>query len=110
MQFELYIDGEKKTFTAPFVPMLARRKYLELEAAVEKKIKENENYTPSRQEELEEETEMISILCDVVFQGQFTVDQVFNGAEFEYVFSKLQEAVWGKKTTKKDDEGNDLGE
>lgn len=108
MQIELYIDGEKKIFTAPFVPMLAKRRYLEIEATAEKKIEENENYIPSRKEQLEEETEMVSILCDVVFNGQFTVDQVFNGASDEYVYDKLREAVFGKP--KVSDEGNDQGE
>ena len=41
MQIELYIDDEKKTFTTHVVPMLARRKYLEIEAAAEEKIEKN---------------------------------------------------------------------
>ena len=107
MQIELYIDGEKKTFTTPFVPMLAKRKYLEITAATEEKIKENENYIPSPKEQLEEENELLTILCDVVFGGQFTLEQLVAGASDEYVYSKLREAVFGKP--KNSDEGNEKG-
>lgn len=37
MDIELYIDGELKKFSVPFVPMSARRKYLEVLAETEKK-------------------------------------------------------------------------
>lgn len=111
MQIDIYIDGEKKTFVAPIVPMLAKRKYLEIEAAAEEKSKADENYYPSAKEQLEEENEMLAILCDVVFNGQFTVDQLVSGAEDEYVYSKLREAVFGKpKTDKVEQEGNEKGE
>ena len=108
MQIELYIDGEKKTFTAPVVPMLARRKYLEIESAAEEKVKENENYIPSAKEQLEEENEMLTILTDIIFNNQFTLEQLIAGASDEYVFSKLREAVFGKPKEKRE-EGNDRG-
>ena len=112
MQIELYIDGEKKVFTTPFVPMLAKRKYLEVTAAAEEKMKENENYIPSPKEQLEEENELLTILCDVVFSKQFTLDQLVAGASDEYVYSKLREAVFGKpkEETKLMSEGNVIGE
>lgn len=108
MQIELVIDGEKKIFTTPFVPMLAKRKYIELEAIVEEKVKENKNYFPSAKEQLEEEDEMVGILANVVFGSQFTVEQVYNGASGEYVKSKLAEAVFGKPKTE-GNEGNEQG-
>lgn len=89
--------------------MLAKRKYLEIEAAAEAKVKENEHYFPSAQEQLEEDDEMISILSDVVFKGQFTVEQLYNGASGEYIYGKLREAVFGKPKTE-GNEGNEKGE
>ncbi|ONK21229.1 hypothetical protein BLX87_23165 [Bacillus sp. VT-16-64] len=110
MQIELYIEGKKKLFTAPFVPMAAKRKYLEIEAAAETKAKGDEKYIPPAKDQLEEEAEMVGILADIVFQGQFTVEQVFNGASDEYVYSKLREAVFGKPKLNKDgNEGNEQG-
>ena len=108
MQIELFIDGENKIFTTPFVPMLAKRKYIELEAKVEEKIKGNKNYFPSAKEQLEEEDAMVGILANVVFDGQFTVEQVYNGASGEYVKSKLAEAVFGKPKSE-GNEGNEKG-
>jgi len=107
MQIELYIDGKKKLFTVPFVPMLAKRKFLEIEARAEKREE-----PVSKQEQLEEDDEVLSILSDVVFKGQFTIEQLYEGASKEYVDEKLMEAVFGIKPKKKneDDEGNDQGE
>lgn len=112
MQIELYVDGEKKVFTTPYVPMLAKRKYLEIEAKAEEKRKENEDYLPSAKEQLEEENELLGILCDVVFGGQFTVEQLVAGASDEYVYSKLREAVFGKPKEEAVlmSEGNPVGE
>jgi len=115
MKIELYIDGEKKVFTTPVAPMLAKRKYLEIEARAEeraRKAKENgnENYIPSPQEQLDEEDEMVGILANIVFDGQFTVDQVYKGASDKYVYSKLAEAVFGKKKESEGEEGNEQGE
>lgn len=110
MQIELYIDGEKKVFTAPYVPMLAKRKYLEIMARTEEKQKANENYEPSFKEQLEEENELLSILSDVIFKGQFTIEQLVSGASDEYVYSKLREAVFGEKPeNEEDDSGNEMG-
>jgi len=103
MNFELYIDGEKKIFTTPVVPMLAKRKYLEVMAKAEEKAKEK-NYQPTYQDQMEEEDEFVGILANVVFGGQFTVDQVYNGASNEYVYEKLREACFGKP--KENKEGN----
>lgn len=106
MKIELYIDGEKKLFTTPLVPLLAKRRYLEIEAELEEKVKE-EGYVHSPQDQLDEEDEMVGILANVVFGGQFTVEQVYNGASDKYVYEKLREAVFGKPKEK--DEGNEQG-
>ena len=50
MQIELYLDGKKRLFTAPFVPMLAKRKYFEL--IVKQNSDEEE---PTFQHQLEED-------------------------------------------------------
>lgn len=112
MQIDLYIDGKKKTFTAAIVPMLAKRKWLEIEAKTEEKEKDDENYTPSPKEQLEEENELLNILCEVIFKNQFTLDELVAGAEDEYVYYKLREAVFGKPKHDKseDNEGNEVGE
>lgn len=103
MQIELYIDGEKKVFTTPFVPMLAKRKYLELMARAEER-----EGTPSQTELLKEDDEIFSILSDIVFKNQFTLQQLYEGASTEYIQEKLAEAVFGKKS-KLNDEGNEQG-
>lgn len=109
MQIELYIDGEKKIFTTPVVPMLAKRKYLEVMAKSEEKAKD-ENYIPTYQDQFEEEDEMVGILANVVFSGQFTVEQVYNGANDTYVYEKLREACFGQKKRIEGNEGNNQGE
>lgn len=105
MKIDLYIDGEQKTFIAPFIPMLARRKYYQLMAESEKK--ETEELTSETL--LNEEDELHSILSDIVFKGQFTLDQLYEGASKPYVDDKLREAIFGveKKVGK---EGNGKGE
>jgi hypothetical protein len=106
MKIELYIDGDKKIFTAPFVPMLARRKYLEINSKMEQREK-----SPTPEEIIEDNDSMYSILSDVVFKGQFTIEQLYEGASSEYADAKLTEAVWGiKPTLKEGEEGNDHGE
>lgn len=111
MQIELYIDGEKKVFTTPYTPMLAKRKYLELEARSEKKrseAKENGKvYVPSAQEQLEEDDELVGLLADVIFGGQFTVNQAYEGAENDYIYKKLHEAIFGIK--EEGEQGNNQG-
>lgn len=97
MQIELYIDGKKKIFTTPYVPMLARRKFFELMAQAEEREKREDPVT--HKELLEEEDQMYSILSDIVFQGQFTLEQLYQGAEKEYIDQKLYEAIYGKRTT-----------
>lgn len=106
MKIELFIEGEKKLFTTQIVPLLAKRKYLEIEAELEVKSKE-ENYVLSPQDQLDEEDEMVGILANIVFGGQFTVEQVYNGASDKYVYEKLREAVFGKPKEK--EEGNAQG-
>lgn len=108
MQIELYIDGEKKIFTAPYVPMLAKRKYLEIEAKAEEK-----GGQLSARERLEEDDELASILVDIVFKNQFTLEQLYAGASYEYIQAKLLEAVFGIKPSEKKKEGeqgNEKGE
>jgi hypothetical protein len=107
MQIELYIEGNKKTFTAPFVPMLAKRKYLEIEAKAEKR-----NEKLSAQEQIEEDNEYLSILTDVVFKNQFTLDQLLEGQSKRYIDEKLIEAVFDvkPKSKKEVEEGNQKGE
>lgn len=110
MKIELYIDGQKKTFTAPFVPMLAKRKYLELQAEAEKR-----EAPLTAQEQLDEDDEMLTILTDIVFKKQFTVEQLYEGASKKYIDEKLLEAVFdikpGKEIVKgENEEGNEKGE
>lgn len=104
MQIELYIDGEKKVFTAPFVPMLAKRKYLEVMAKSEEKMKNDAEYANSAKAQLEEENELLGILTDIVFKGQFTIEQLVNGADNDYVYAKLREAVFGEKPKEETEE------
>lgn len=106
MQIELYIDGEKKIFTTPFVPMMARRKYFEFEAGREKRAESEEAL--SAQELIEEEDQVHSILVDIIFNGQFTNEELLWGADRLYIDEKLSEAVFGVKTKKKE-EGNEQG-
>lgn len=105
MKIELYIDGEKKVFTTPFVPMLAKRKYLEVQAKEQEKGKQ---LTP--QESLDFDDEAYSILCNVVFGKQFTLDELYAGADAKYVNEKLVEAVYGIKPKDELEEGNEKGE
>lgn len=105
MQIELFIDGEKNIFSTPFVPMLARRKYYEIHAKAEEREEE-----PTTRELLEEDDEMYSILTDIVFKNQFTINQLLEGASKDYVDEKLREAIWGVKKNKEGNEGNDQGE
>lgn len=105
MQIEVFIDGEKKIFSTPFVPMLARRKYYEIQAIAEEREEE-----PTTRELLEEDDEMYSILTDIVFKNQFTLNQLLEGASKEYVDEKLREAIWGVKKKTEGNEGNEQGE
>lgn len=92
MQIELYVDGKKKTFTTPFVPLLARRKYFEIMAKAEQREEQ-----PTFEEQMKEDDELYSILSDIVFKGQFTLEQLYEGASQEYLFQKLSEAIYGIK-------------
>ena len=94
MKIELHIDGEEKVFTTPYIPYLAKRKYLKIQADAEEKVKKDKNYIPSTQEQMDDEDEIIGILADVVFGGQFTVNQVYAGCSEEYMYKKLREAVF----------------
>lgn len=101
MQIELYVDGKKKTFTTPFVPLLARRKYFEIMARSEQRKGQ-----PTFEEQLREDDEIYSILSDVVFKGQFTLEQLYEGASQEYIFEKLTEAIYGIKPKNKKGEND----
>lgn len=107
MKIELKIDGEEKIFTTDYVPHLAKRKYLKIQSDEEKKVNKDENYFPSTQEQMDQEDEILGILADVVFDGQFTVNQVYEGASEDYNYQKVREAVFGEPSG--DDEGNDQG-
>lgn len=106
MQIELYVDrksGEKKIYSTAIVPMLARRKYFEIEA----KAEEREGQ-PTTRELLQEDDEILSIITDVVFENQFTIDELLYGASKQYIDEKLAEAVWGRRK-KTEEEGNETG-
>ena len=109
MQIELYIDGENKIFTIPFVPMLAKRKFLEFEAKQEKRIEDEVTVTALHK--IEEIDQMCMILADIVFDNKFTPEQLSTGASEEYLYKKTAEAVFGIKPEKKkeDEEGNEQG-
>lgn len=109
MKIELKIDGEYKVFTTDIVPNRAKRNYLKIQANTEKKVKEDENYIPSTQEQMDEEDEIFGILANTVFGGQFTVDQLHDGAEDNYIYQKVREAIFGE-APKDGDEGNNPGE
>jgi len=102
LQIEILIDGKKKTFVASVVPMLARRKFLEIQAAEEEYLEEHARIPANKQ--IEFENEMINILVDVVFKNQFTAEQLLNGVSDEYFDKKLAEAIFGKV---EGDTGND---
>jgi hypothetical protein len=91
MIIKLQIDNEEKTFTTPFVPMLAKRKWLEYQA------------DESNQESPEEYDKTISILTDIVFKNQFSLDELYSGASEPYVMDKLREAIYGKKPEYEED-------
>lgn len=93
MQIDLYIDGEKKTFSAPFVPMAAKRKYLEVQASIEERKETAEQLSPK--DIIEEDQEMASILTDIIFKDKFTLDELYNGASQKQIDDKLAEAVFG---------------
>lgn len=113
MKIELRIDGEDKVFTTPYVPVLAKRKYLKIQSEAEKRVEKDENYFPSAQEQLDEEDEIVGILANIVFGGQFTVNQVYEGTSEDYMYGKIREAIFGdpEETDDEDgEEGNDQGE
>jgi|SRR5690625_2102189 len=105
MQIEITIDDEKKIFVTSEVTMKARRKFLEIQAEEEEVLKEKNTIPAKKQIELE--NEMINILVDIVFDNQFTADQLIDGVSDEYFDEKLAEAVFGVK--KEDDKGNTEG-
>lgn len=106
MQIDIMINGEKKTFVTPFVPMLARRKFLEIRAK-EEKIFEKHKMIPA-EKEIEIENELIHLMTDVVFNKQFTAEELMNGVDTEYFNKKLREAVFGIKDEEVTD-GEEMG-
>lgn len=110
MKLELYIEGKKKIFTTPFVPMAAKRKYLEIMANAEERESE-----PTSREQLDEDDEIYSILADIAFKNQFTLEQLYEGNDQKYIEEKLLEVIHGIKPNdelkkKVDDGGNMKGE
>ncbi|ADU30978.1 phage tail assembly chaperone G [Evansella cellulosilytica] len=81
-------EGEfvTKTYTTPFVSMLARRKYLEME--VDKGFDMN-NLKPEQMDEV------YSLLPNIVFHNQFTLEDLYKGADQTYIFEKLFEMLYG---------------
>ncbi len=57
---------------------------------------------------MDEEDSINAILSDVVFKGQFTLQQLYEGNTNEYIKAKFREAVFGEKP-KEDVEGNQKG-
>ncbi|NJP37193.1 phage tail assembly chaperone G [Alkalicoccus luteus] len=109
MKIELTLNGEKKFFTVPFVPMITRRKYLEFQA--KQNNQPEDKLTP--QDHIDEMDEMYSLLPNVVFKGQFTLDDLYEGASKTYIEDKLIEAVYGikpKSELDENEEGNAPGE
>lgn len=108
MQIELYREGEKKVFVAPFVPMLAKRKYLEIQSKREERESEL-----TIKEQIAEDDEYFAILSNIVFNNEFTLADLYTGASKEYLDQKLAEAVFDIKPSdlKKTDsnEGNEAG-
>jgi len=102
MKIELMIDGQKQLFTAPFVPMMAKRKFLEVT------IKEQNLESPTLEQQIDIDDEMYTILTDVIFNKQFTLEDLYNGADLKYVQKKMREAIFGE--AKENDEGNKTGE
>ncbi|MGN7309918.1 phage tail assembly chaperone G [Alkalicoccobacillus gibsonii] len=105
MKMELRINGEQKIFTVPFAPMLARRKYYEWKA----KSEGIEDLAMTAQQVLDDDDEVLSILPDVVFEKQFTLDEMYAGASEPYIQAKLKEAVFNIKPSEEEDQGNDQG-
>src|SRR5690625_2433481 len=105
MQITINIDGEEKTFTTSQVTMLARRKFLEIRAKEEGIIEEKSRIHAEKQIKLE--NEMINILLEVVFNKQFTEDELLSGVSDEYFDKKLHEAIFG--IVENDEEGNEKG-
>lgn len=100
MKIELYIEGKKKTFTAPIIPMAAKRKFLELQS------NEEVDMADLTVDQLDE---MYGILPSLVFKNQFTLDEMYEGAEHSYLDEKMSEIISGKqkKAARVEDEGNE---
>lgn len=105
MQITINIEGKEKTFTTSQVPMLARRKFLEIRAKEEGILEEKSRIPAEKQIELE--NEMINILVEIVFNNQFTADELLSGVSDEYFDKKLHEAIFG--IVENDEEGNEKG-
>src|SRR5690625_3344889 len=105
MQITINIDGKEKTFTTSQVPMLARRKFLEIRAK-EEGILEEKSRIPA-EKKIESETEMINIQVEVVFNNQLTANEILSGVTEEYFEKKLHEAIFG--IVENDEEGNEKG-
>src|SRR5690625_1037987 len=91
MQITINIEGKEKTFTTSQVPMLARRKFLEIRAK-EEEIHEEKSRIPA-EKQIELENEMINILAEIVFNKQFTADELLSGVSDEYFDKKLHDDI-----------------
>lgn len=82
MKFTLFINGEEKTFSVPFVKGRMLRTALKM------------NKTLGQKTDLDDEIldELVDFVCNV-FDNQFTSDQVFDGLPVDGMFIKLQSVL-----------------
>lgn len=77
---ELFIDGEEKTFTTPFVSGMVWRKYIEWKA----KVANLQNLTADELDEL-------AGLVVFAFGNQFSLEDFYNGVPHDQVMIKIDE-------------------
>src|SRR5699024_8968617 len=99
----MQITINEKTYTVEKVPMMARRKFMEVRVAEEKEIEEYGTIRPHKH--IEFENEMLNILV-FSFEKQFTAEDLLKNITEEYFNEKLAEVVFGKSEENEDDEGN----
>lgn len=82
MKIELYMNGEQKTFTVPFVKGRMLREALKLNKKLGQKT------------DLDDETldELVGFVCNS-FDNQFTVDELLDGLPVDGMFMKLQSVL-----------------
>ncbi|WP_306009341.1 phage tail assembly chaperone G [Bacillus sp. MMSF_3328] len=83
MRIELMKDGEKKIFTAPFIPSRAFRKLLGLK----KELTNFDNLTP------EELDEVMGIIVTGIFQDKFTLDDLYDGLPADQLIPTIYKII-----------------